>query len=205
VVELDRANTASIVTEQGGEASHVAILARSLGIPAIAGVKDITRRIEAGMCLAVDGQTGVIEIAPSAETLERFTQKKRQYDAASAIAVAEEYRECETSDSVQVHLYANIDRPEEVVEIARHHLEGVGLFRTEMMFLDGTEPPDYERQRKVYRGVAQALGGRPLVSCALSARWRMRLARRVVRSACAVRPPAIPAWRVSWSVWASAS
>jgi phosphoenolpyruvate-protein kinase (PTS system EI component) len=107
IVELDRGNTIAIVTEQGGEASHIAILARSLGIPAVAGVKDIISQVETGTRLAVDGQTGAIELDPSSETLTWFAQEKRQYDAASAIALAEEYRECVTRDSVRVHLYAN--------------------------------------------------------------------------------------------------
>ena len=163
LLQVDRSHLVGIVTEEGGEVSHAAILARSLGVPYVTGVRDATGRIATGMRVLLDGQTGEVWIDPEASALAPFAQHRRDYDEEGALALAEEGRECVTLDGVRVSLYANIGRVAEADEVARHHLDGVGLFRTEYMFLDESEPPSVERQREVYLRVAAALGGRPLV------------------------------------------
>jgi len=160
---IDREHTVGIVTEQGGEASHVAILGRSLGIPLVTGIKGLTQRIKTGTRLLVDGQTGEVWIDPTPQEIEGFMQHKQYYDHVSLLTVAEESRECITQDGVRIHLLANIGRPHEAAQVERHQLEGVGLFRTEYMCLDEMTPPSFDRQFEVYKQTIQILGPRPIV------------------------------------------
>lgn len=168
--EMDRGKVVGIVTEQGGEAGHAAILARSLGIPAVTGVADATRRIANGARLLVDGRTGEIQVDPSPQSLRVFALDKQLYDEMNSTALAEESRACMTSDGVKVDLYANIGRVDEAEDVARHHLAGVGLLRTELMFLDALQPPGLEEQWHAYRRLSDALGARPVVIRTLD--WR---------------------------------
>ncbi|WP_333843971.1 phosphoenolpyruvate--protein phosphotransferase [Pelomicrobium sp.] len=163
LMELTRDHVAALVTEQGGWTSHAAILARSLGVPAVTGAQQATAEIEPGARLLVDGEAGMVWIVPSEEDLARFTVCKERYEQAASLAAAEERQACVTRDGVPIRLYANIARPQEAVEVARHYLDGVGLFRTEYLFLGESEPPGFERQREAYRLAAELLAGRPLV------------------------------------------
>lgn len=163
LMELTRDHVAALVTEQGGWTSHAAILARSLGVPAVTGAQQATAEIEPGARLLVDGEAGMVWIVPSEEDLARFTVCKERYERAASQAAAEERQACVTRDGVPIRLYANIARPQEAVEVARHYLDGVGLFRTEYLFLGECEPPGFERQREAYRLAAELLAGRPLV------------------------------------------
>jgi len=163
LVDIDREHLAGIVTETGGETGHAAILARSLGIPAITGVTEATRTAVSGESVLLDGLTGEVVFDPSPRQLSDFIHRMHRYDAASLQALSEEVGECVTSDGTRIELYANIGRADEVAQISGHHLEGVGLFRTEYLFLDDPHPPSLERQIDVYGRIAAALQGRPLV------------------------------------------
>ena len=163
LIEIDRKHLVGIITELGGETGHAAILARALGIPAITGITEATRIATAQMPVLLDGLSGEVVFDPSPEQLSRFLDGKRRYDHASRHARSEEACECITRDGVRIGLYANIGRPDEVDQVARHHLEGVGLFRTEYLFMDEPDPPSVARQCEVYCRIASSLGGRPLV------------------------------------------
>ena len=160
---VDRGNLAGIITEQGGETGHAAILARSLGIPYVIGLADATNRIADGSHLLVDGQTGEVWVAPESCARSTFARHKSAYEREGALALSEEHIPCVTLDGVGVSLHANIGRVAEVADVVRHHLDGVGLFRTEYLFLDERQAPSLERQQQVYVDVLAALGGRPLV------------------------------------------
>jgi phosphoenolpyruvate-protein phosphotransferase len=160
---VDRSNLAGIITEQGGEMGHAAILARALGIPYVIGVTGATSRIAEGSQLLVDGQTGEVWVASESSARSTFADHKRIYEREGALALAEEHIPCVTLDGVRVSLHANIGRVSEVADVVRHHLDGVGLFRTEYMFLDDRQAPSLERQRRVYLDALAALDGRPLV------------------------------------------
>jgi phosphoenolpyruvate-protein phosphotransferase len=162
LIDIDRRHLAGIVTETGGETGHAAILARSLGIPAITGVTEATRTAVSGESVLLDGLTGEVVFEPSPRQLSDFTDRMHRYDAASLQALSEETGECITADGTRIELYANIGRADEVGQIPEHHLEGVGLFRTEYLFLDDPHAPTLERQINVYRRIAAALAGRPL-------------------------------------------
>jgi phosphotransferase system enzyme I (PtsI) len=163
LLELDREHLVGIVTEVSGEIGHAAILARALGVPAVTGITDATRIITSEMPILIDGQTGEVVLDPVRQRIDSSIASKETYDRATRDARSAEERECITRDGVRVHLYANIGRPFEADQVAKHHLEGVGLFRTEYLFLDEPVEPSFERQRELYHQVAASLGGLPLV------------------------------------------
>lgn len=162
-IELSQAGLAAIVTEKGGKDSHTAILARSLGIPAVTGLFAVTSQIHAGTHLLVDGEAGKVTIAPSASEVAEFTKSREDYERSMAVIAADETLPCVTRDGIEISVLANIGRPEEVEQIELHDLSGVGLFRTEFIFLESSEPPSVETQYKIYAQTAKALGDRPLV------------------------------------------
>ncbi|MDQ3960131.1 MAG: phosphoenolpyruvate--protein phosphotransferase [Pseudomonadota bacterium] len=163
LLELDRKHIVGSVTELGGETGHAAILARALGVPAVTGVPDATRIARPDMPILLDGQTGEVVFDPLPERVASSIANKESYDRVTSHVVSAEERECITQDGVKVRLYANIGRPCEVDQVIKHHLEGVGLFRTEYLFLDEPIAPSFERQRELYRQIAASLGKRPLV------------------------------------------
>lgn len=163
LLRVDRSNLSGIVTEAGGEVGHAAILARSLGIPYVTGVNTATERIAQGERVLVDGQTGEVWIDPDAVAIPLFLEQKKHYDQDSGLALSQEGSECATLDGVRVFLHANIGHPGDAADVVRHNLDGVGLFRTEYMFLDAPEPPGLERQQRAYEEIAAQLGGRPVV------------------------------------------
>jgi phosphoenolpyruvate-protein phosphotransferase (PTS system enzyme I) len=161
-VDLDRAHVAAVVTEAGGETSHVAILARALGIPAVTAVVDATRSIPTGAEVLVDGDQGEVTVFPSGERSHSFSIRSAASFERTRAESASHPTECRTRDGERIGIRANLGRAEEVHDVRRYGLDGVGLFRTEFLFLDSREPPSFERQAGVYRQVLQALDGLPL-------------------------------------------
>ena len=159
-LELDRRNVVAFVTEQDGPTSHVAILARAMGIPAVCDVSKATLLLATGDRLLVDAEAGTVTVAPTRSQAARFAARKTQYAALAATAGREQARGCVMRDGVALRLYANIGRPDEVRLVTQNKLEGVGLFRSEYLFLDVDQPPDLNVQREAYATVARAL--RPL-------------------------------------------
>jgi phosphoenolpyruvate-protein phosphotransferase len=148
------------VTATGGATSHTAILARALGIPAIVGIGNGIWQAVDGNVVTLDGEQGILDLAPSAADIERFRdlhaeQQNRQADerrAAQALAT--------TADGQRIEVLANIASPHSSQEALGWGAEGVGLFRTEFLFLDRTEPPTEAEQYTAYREVIETLGGR---------------------------------------------
>jgi phosphotransferase system enzyme I (PtsI) len=163
LLEIDRAHLVGIATERGGETGHAAILARALGVAAVTGVADITHYAQPGMRILLNGQTGTLVLDPWPEQEEAFGVTLRAHERAGRQALSEEQRECVTTDGVRIELFANIGREEEVSQVSAHRLDGVGLFRTEYLFLTRPRPPAFEDQRRLYERLAVALNGRPLV------------------------------------------
>jgi phosphoenolpyruvate-protein phosphotransferase len=162
-VRLDRAHVRAIVTERCGLTSHSAILAKALGIPAVSDIKDVCERIRSGASLLVDGVSGTVVIRPEESETDRFRCLRDSYEEELAAARAEETGACLTRDGVRIELHANLGRVSEATEVRAHALDGVGLFRTEVLFLDHRSPPTFDEQRDTYRQVAEALDGLPLV------------------------------------------
>jgi phosphoenolpyruvate-protein kinase (PTS system EI component) len=115
------------------------------------------------MQLLVDGEAGRVTVAPSALEVAEFSKSRENYQRCMAIMAADETLPCLTRDGHEISLLANIGRPEEVEQIGIHHLSGVGLFRTEFLFLESHERPSAEAQFEIYARTAKSLGDRPLV------------------------------------------
>jgi phosphoenolpyruvate-protein phosphotransferase (PTS system enzyme I) len=163
LLEINRAHLVGIVTERGGETGHAAILARALGIPAITGVTDATRLVPSGATVLVDGSSGTVWVDPDADVAVRFARETQSYERCLSTAIAEERQEGRTLDGVAIRLYANIGRAYEAEAVGRHALDGVGLFRTEYLFLDEPDVPSFDKHRAIYQSVAEQLGERPVV------------------------------------------
>jgi phosphotransferase system enzyme I (PtsI) len=163
LLEFDRDHLVGIITETGGETGHAAIIARALGIPAVTGIPDATSLIQPGMSILIDGQTGEVVLQPESKQLRVSQANRQSYDRLSERAVDAEDCECITRDGVKIRLFANIGRAIEVNQIAEHHLDGVGLFRTEYLFLNEPVEPSFERQREIYDQVAAFLHDLPVV------------------------------------------
>jgi phosphoenolpyruvate-protein phosphotransferase len=161
-IELDKKNTIAIVTERGGVSSHAAILARSLGIPSITGIKDITKHVSTGDWLLVDAQEGVVTLTPRKDQSSHFSKHKAQYTRAYQAEVREEVQKCQTTDAVTIDLFGNISLLEEIDLIRQHYLKGVGLFRTEYLFMISDRQPTLEQQRTFYQQAVKRLDGLPI-------------------------------------------
>ena len=162
-VQLDRKSIAAIATDAGTRTSHVAILARSLNLPAIVGLRTATMDLRGGEKAVLDGSTGVLTVNPSHEDIEWSRERERQ----DALADEENRRlaslESITTDGVPVTLRANVDLPEEADLAASSGADGVGLMRTEFLVLGRATMPDEEEQYRAYRRVVEAFGGKPVV------------------------------------------
>lgn len=160
---LNTAHVAAFVTETGGKTAHAAILARSLEIPAVLGVPDALERLCDGDTVIVDGGTGAVLEQPSQEQLTDY-QARRQTMLEERRALRQYIgRPTETADGHRVELVANIGTPEEAARVLEADGEGVGLFRTEFLFMDRTALPTEEEQFAAYRQAALTLKGRPLI------------------------------------------
>jgi phosphotransferase system enzyme I (PtsI) len=162
-VQLDRKSIVAIATDAGTRTSHVAILARSLGLPAIVGLRTATEQLKGGENAILDGSTGVLAIEPSHVDIESYRERERQ----EAVADAELQRlaslESVTTDGVRITLRANVDLPEEADLAASSGADGVGLMRTEFLVLGRATMPDEDEQYRAYRRVVEAFGGKPVV------------------------------------------
>jgi len=163
LLEIDRGHLAAIVTERGGATGHAAILARALAIPAVTGVADATRDIPPQAELLVDGGSGLVSVNPSAHEAERFSLRAQRYDEEQSAALTGEVLVARTLDGAAIGLFANIGRAEETEDAVAHQLDGVGLFRTEYLFLNEAETPSFEKHRAAYEAAARRLDARPLV------------------------------------------
>ncbi len=162
-VGLANSGVAAIVSEYGGKFSHTAIVARSLGIPAISGITNVTTRISSGAKLLVDGSTGTVTIQPSESEQAEFLVRQLRHERHIASLVAEEDQPCVTRDGVEISLLGNVGLPNELDHVAEHHLAGVGLFRTEFLFIDSHTRPSFDWQLEVYGEMAIKLAGLPMV------------------------------------------
>jgi phosphotransferase system enzyme I (PtsI) len=162
-VQLDREAIAGIATEAGTRTSHVAILARSLGLPAVVGLRDAIQRLTGGEHVVLDGSTGTLVINPTDAEVAVFhhrAEREARDEAELRLLVTAEPI---TTDGVRITLRANVDLPEESVLAATSGAEGVGLMRTEFLVVGRTAMPDEEEQYRAYRRVVEAFGGKPVV------------------------------------------
>lgn len=160
---IDKENVAGIVTETGGRTSHSAIIARALEIPAVLSVEDATEHIKTGDMVIVDGSAGDVLVQPSKEDLEAYRAKAKAY--ADDKAALETYRgkKTITADGETKLLVANIGNPDDANAAAEHDAEGIGLFRSEFLFMDAKELPSEDEQFAAYQKVALRMKGHPII------------------------------------------
>ena len=153
---------AGFVTEYGGPLSHTAILSRSLGIPAVVGVHSTRRLIQADEWLVIDGDQGMVIADPDQRTLKYFRTLRRTEKERRANLSKLKNRPPITEDGCSITLHGNIDRPEDVRLLRQVEHTGVGLYRTEVLFLEKNGHPSEEEQFQAYRRVVRALRNNPL-------------------------------------------
>jgi phosphotransferase system enzyme I (PtsI) len=151
------------VTDVGGVTSHTAIVARSLGIPAIVGLHHAFQAIAERELLIVDGVRGVLIVNPDPLVLAEYRLRQSQLGLERQRLKRLRSTPAATLDGTPVELYANIELPEDMPEVLEAGAQGVGLFRSEFIFLNRRDLPDEDEQFEAYRNVAQAMGGRPVV------------------------------------------
>jgi phosphotransferase system enzyme I (PtsI) len=155
-VQLDRDYVVGLVSEEGTRTSHAAILAHSLGIPAVMGVAGALRRIKAGQMLLLDGQTGAVLVDPSADEIDAARtrlSRRRRFEMQLETVVGQP---AETPDGHRLCLMGNVDLPDEIDSAVRSGAEGVGLLRTEFMLGGRTTMPSEEEQARYFRRVSSA-------------------------------------------------
>lgn len=160
---LDRTATLAIVTDSGSKTSHAVIVARSMKVPAVVGVRNLTQRVKNGDWAIVDGYDGVVILNPSESTLFRYGKIQEQKKSFESRLLEANRAPAVTLDGVPITLLANIEKADEVEMAAKYHAQGVGLFRTEFLFMNSPRMPSEREQFVAYRTVAQSLAPSPVI------------------------------------------
>lgn len=160
-LQMDKRHIKAFVTERGSTSSHTAILARSMNIPAVIGVK-IPEECD-GKYAAADGYTGEIFIDPDAETIEKLKKKKAERDGMRELLKEMKNKPTVTKDGKTIKLYANIGTPEDLGNVILNDAEGIGLFRSEFLYLEADDFPSEEKQLIAYKKVCEGMGGKPVI------------------------------------------
>ena len=161
-MQMDRSKVLGFITDKGGRTSHTAILARSLNIPAVVGMETITSMVFDRVPVVIDGTTGVVILNPSAKTFKEYLERKQSYEFLERDL--ENYRNLPpvTTDQVRVSLRGNLEIASDVEQVKKHAAEGIGLYRTEFLYLGRSEPPDEELQYQSYCEIVQQVDGKPV-------------------------------------------
>lgn len=163
VVELGRQGLRGIVLEKGGLSSHCVILARSMNIPCIIGVSGLLKQVRDGQMLLLDAERGQVTVEPTQEKIQVFEQYEAAYRAEQAELEQFRHMATITADRQPMKVYANITSELEVPELLKQGGEGVGLLRTELLYMERETPPDEETQYAAYSAIVTGLAGRPLI------------------------------------------
>jgi phosphotransferase system enzyme I (PtsI) len=159
---LDRSAALGIVTDSGSKTSHAVIVARSMKIPAVVGLRDLTAKVQAGDNLLVDGYEGVVILNPTESTLFRYGQIQRQKRTQEQRLLEANRLPTVTLDGVALTLRANVEQAEESSLVREYNADGVGLFRTEFLYLGSERMPTEEEQYASYRRLVEALAPAPV-------------------------------------------
>jgi phosphoenolpyruvate-protein phosphotransferase (PTS system enzyme I) len=159
---LDRSAALGVVTDSGSKTSHAVIVARSMKIPAVVGLRDLSSKVQAGDSLLVDGYEGVVVLNPTEATLFRYGQIQRQKRTQEQRLIEASRLPAVTLDGVALSLRANVEKPDEAALVKDYHADGVGLYRTEFLYLASESMPTEEEQYTAYRELVQALAPAPV-------------------------------------------
>lgn len=161
--QLNRQFVKGFATDIGGRTSHSAIMARSLEIPAVVGSKDITKQVKQDDMIIVDGTEGTIILHPSDEDIAAYQEKQAAFEAQKEEWAKLKDEPTFSEDGEQVELAANIGTPEDVESVLRNGGEGVGLYRTEFLYMDKNQLPSEDEQFEAYKSVLEQMDGKPVV------------------------------------------
>ena len=162
-VQLDKSKILGFVTSGGSGNSHTAILARTMGIPAIIGVGDALKDSLEGKSAIIDGETGEVVVEPDAITSERLLKKQAKERALKELLDQLKGKENVTVDGRKVMVYCNIGSPDDVDPVLANDGGGIGLFRSEFLYLQNDDYPTEEQQFKAYKDVAERMGGKRVI------------------------------------------
>jgi phosphotransferase system enzyme I (PtsI) len=160
---LDTNHVRAFATESGGRTSHTAIVAGALEIPAVVGIGPFLADVTDGLTVIVDGDHGLVIVDPDEETLSKYQRAEQQRRKFEADLARLKDLPAETRDGVRIALMGNIEFPTEVEHCLARGAEGIGLYRTEFLYLAGDHPPSEEEHFEAYRHVVEAMSGRPVV------------------------------------------
>ena len=160
---LDRSHVIGFAIETGSPTSHTAILARSMKIPAVVGMRRIFERLTNGDKVIIDGYLGMVIIHPEPETIEFYEEKLRRQERLLAELEKENRMLAETTDGYVIQLMANVEGIEGIEEVKKSCSEGIGLFRTEYLFMNKPVLPDEETQFQVYKKLAELMPDQPVI------------------------------------------
>ena len=163
ISQMDREMTLGMVSETGGKTSHTAILARTLEIPAVMGVRKLLDEVENDDLMIIDGETGQVFVNPDGETVERYRERLDRYECFRKSLTEVRGMKTVTLDGVEIELEANVASPKDLDDVFKNDGEGVGLYRTEFLYFDSSLLPPEDTQFEQYRDVVVAMTGRPVV------------------------------------------
>ena len=161
-IQFKQHQFAAFITDVGGATSHTAILARSLNIPSIVALQRARDLINDGELIIVDGDLGVVIVSPSQEILDEYKLKQEQWELEQQKLQRIKTTKAVTIDGAQIELLANIEVPEDVVAVKASGATGIGLYRTEFLFMNRHDMPNEEEQFQAYKSVAKAMKGAPV-------------------------------------------
>jgi phosphotransferase system enzyme I (PtsI) len=162
-IQMNLNHVAGFITDIGGRISHTAILSRSLGIPAVVGLETATSLINGGDLLIIDGYSGTVIINPDEETSEEYTNRQKQIRLLEREVLKYAALPAETRDGYRIKMGANIELAEELPVAISHGAEGIGLYRTEILYLNREDLPSEEEQFQVYKGIVEEISPGPAV------------------------------------------
>jgi len=160
--ELDKKNVLGFITETGGATSHTAIVARSLEIPAVVGLKNIMQQVKKGDLVIIDGEKGIVMVNPEPDVLETYKKERIKYLIKIKMLKKLKKLEAITLDKHKVILNSNIEFPEEALVAKENNADGIGLVRTEYIYINRTNLPTEEEQFDVYKKIAEEMSPKPV-------------------------------------------
>lgn len=169
ILQMDRSRIIGMITEIGGRTSHTSILARAFEMPLVVGVEGITDLLLDGAPVILDGLGGALIVNPDQDTFVDYIQRKRHYEYIESELLKSAILPARTLDGHHIQLRGNVEVPEEGASVLRHGGEGVGLYRTEMLFMNRPEMPDEEEQFRAYSAMQNAVAPHPITIRTLDA------------------------------------
>ena len=163
VIQFRERDFAGFITDVGGTTSHTAIIARSLNVPSVVALHDARRLIKEGEQLIVDGTNGIVMASPDKKVLSEYRQKKNNIEKKQNVLKKIKNEPCITKDGKKIDLLANIEMPSDTLQAKENGAEGIGLFRTEFLYLGRGDLPTEEEQYLTYKNAAINLNGGPII------------------------------------------